>query len=228
MVIMASAGTASASLSVGSEIKFNNREGTTGGGEFGISLWSDPTVDLFRTFCVEVNQYMNFSSKFVVTGINTYSVSYANNSTNPLTLGTSVLYQQFVSNATNFFGAGISYDYTSGTTQHVKDANALQQAIWHFQNQPGYSLANLTGKALAMVNAANSYIAANNITDVGPTRIMNLRFARDGADAQDQLYLMPEQGATPTVPEPMSLLVWGGMAFIGLAWGRGYLPTLRG
>lgn len=192
---------AAVDLTVGDKIVFFDREGSTNGGEFGIAKYNsiNQTVgsELFRTFCVQVNENMAFwnsSQKknwFNVVGISAYSVA----GNTPLSPKTAFLYTEFRA------GTLAGYQYLSNTTsrlnEHISDANMLQKAIWYFQQQITFSSAG---------GASNVYITlANNSgwTGIGDVRIANLTWGANtkgvqvGKNAQDQLILVP-------IPAPLA------------------------
>ncbi len=192
-------------LQVGDTIRFNDGPGfggPVGGGEFQVdkkvgSSWSN---DIFRTFCVELTEHISFNTAYKVGGISTKTVA-----TNmSLTKEVAVLYSEFMSKSTNFFGSGVTYDYTN-PTQHDKDATSLQEAIWSLM---GWSTGNYSGfnfvldaKALQFIAAAQNFVANNSAAAndaFAHVRILNVVDA-NGNNKQDQLYM---------VPEPTSLLVW--------------------
>jgi len=52
-------------ISVGDVVRFTDREGTSSGGEFGVRKLDPITgtwLELFRTFCLERNEYIAFNT----------------------------------------------------------------------------------------------------------------------------------------------------------------------
>jgi hypothetical protein len=177
-------------VSVGDRIRFFDREGTTGGGEFGVAKHPNFGDELFRTFCVQTSEFMDFNADgFIVTGVSDHSVLGGVS----LSSGAAYLYWKFRQ------GNLPDYVYTPGTSAHITEANKLQKAIWYFQGQSG-------GANNSYVTLATDAMNAGGTTDewvgkgIGNVRIMNLTWATTrsgfnaGDDAQDQLVLVP----TPT------------------------------
>src|SRR5690606_12853492 len=99
---------AEASLQVGDRIRFTDKEGTQNGGEFGVHLKDSPnpymggngeSAELFRTFCLERNEYLDFSSSgFVIDSISKEAVNGGTGGPNPdpISAETAWLYYNFV------------------------------------------------------------------------------------------------------------------------------------
>lgn len=200
-VALAPAAAMAAPISVGDSVKFTDRPGNTGGGEF---LATVNGVEQFITFCLQKTEYIDFQTTFIVSGISTGALTDpANkggdaNGFDPLSPQTAWLYTQFRANT-------LSGYYFSGVN-HQASANALQKAIWYFEGE----IANPNNSFVTLANNA----VAGGWTGLGNVRVMNLSFP-DGREAQDQLMLVPQ--STTTVPEPASLALFGtGMGL--LAW----------
>jgi len=185
--IMISALTVNADLiNVGDTIRFFDREGNTGGGEFGVAKLPDAITELFRTFCVQRTEYIDFNSAgFNVVGITEYA-QLGNDRIEPQT---AYLYTQFRS------GTLSNYDYMPNTQEHINDANSLQKAIWWFEGEIS-SYPSSDTQADLWIKEAN----AANWSDLGNVRVLNLVWATSrsgfaaGTPAQDQLVLVPEPG----------------------------------
>lgn len=191
------AGTAHAdAISVGSTIKFADGPGTTGGGEFLVTV---DGVEQFITFCLQRTEYIDFKTTFRIGGISTYASSDPVDKGgdpvtghDPLSPQTAWLYTQFRANTL----AG--YDYLGST--RWQSANALQNAIWWFEGEI------TTNPNNAFVTAANAAVAGG-WTGLGNVRVLNLYFP-DGREAQDQLALVPEPATMALFASGLGFAVW--------------------
>lgn len=181
-------------VTVGNYVKFADRPGSPGG-EFGLTVYNTPggsAVDKFITFCVQVNEYMDFTSTFVVKGVSDHSDGPTGT---PLDQRTAYLYTQFRS------GSLAGYNYGPNGTGNAASADLLQKAIWYFQGQISNPGSNL------FVDAANQAVNQGLWSGIGNVRVLNL-FYQNGTRAQDQLTI---------VPEPTTLvLLTSGLAALGL------------
>ncbi len=197
-----------ADLSVGDQIRFFDREGTIGGGEFGVAKrLPENSPELFRTFCVQRTESLDFSSKgFIVEGIRTETRA----GNDALDSKTAYLYTKFRE------GTLAGYTYTPNSSNHIKSANALQAALWKIEQEPGYGLGgnfsvfnalpnSVKNKANAFITAATSAISGGLWSGLGSVRIANIVWTyrhkqhKEGELAQDVLIL---------VPEPASIVFW--------------------
>ena len=167
-----------AQTQVGDNIYFTDGPGSPGG-EFGTINVTNPAVPSFVTFCVQIDEFLDFNTAgFIVDDIST--VAQLNGIA--LTAQTAYLYNSFLD------GTFTSFTY-NGTAQH---ANALQHAIWSFQGQ-AWTPGALTNQLIAEANAS--------ATGIGNIRIMNLSWATSrsgfqaGQAAQDVLVRIPAPGA---------------------------------
>lgn len=193
-------------LAVGDVIRFFDREGSIGGGEFGTAKLPNLSAEIFRTFCVQRDEYLDFNQAgFRVVGI-TGVVQLQNQ---PLNFKTAWLYSQFRA------GTLTGYNYTANSTARIASADALQAAIWHFENESGYTnFGSLSAAAQGFVNLA----VAANPQDLGNVRVVNLVWetARSGyakgAAAQDVLTIIPE----PAFFQMGALIAFGGLGYARL------------
>lgn len=185
-------------ISVGDYIKFSDGPGNTAGGEFIITS-VDGTYS-FTSFCIETNEYINFSSEFKVDSISTaaYNGGSGGGTPDPLDPKTAYLYYMFATNQLSGYDYGIP-------AQRIQDANSLQLAIWYLEGE----ITSLTdAQALAWIDEAAAAIASGNWSGLGNVRVLNISYANPGTLAQSQLVL---------VPEPSTLLLLGaGLLGLGL------------
>lgn len=165
---------------------------TTGLTTVGGDLHAMAEGEFFQTFCVEISETVNVPGNYNFQ-VNTGSILGGNSPFNPqpLASGTAYLYSQFRA------GTLAGYNGTNGSV------NALQDAIWYFQNQLGDGstpddveglFAQLSGAAQAFVTLAETAIANSLWHGTGNVRILNLDDVNDGSpewDRQDILVLIP-------------------------------------
>jgi hypothetical protein len=201
IVLLATASSAYAGpIVVGDTIHMADGPGTTGGGEFYLTVNS--TLETFITFCLQRTAYINFSQNFTVTGVNTYAYNdpaYADGR-DPLSYETAWLYTRMRGNSLT------NYD-SSLYTHTAQQADDLQNAFWLLEGELPASTPMSTGTAY-YISAAQAAVAAGWHT-YGDVKVLNLTFP-NGTDAQDQLALVP----TP-VPEPATItLIGSGLAYM--------------
>jgi hypothetical protein len=176
------------SVGAGDYVTFTNRPGSPGG-EFQLTVYDTPggsAVDSFITFCLQMTEYMDFTSTFVVSQVSTQTDDLP--SGDPLDQRTAYLYTQFRN------GSLIGYNYGPGGTGDATSANLLQNAIWYFEGENVGNQANNP-----FVQAANNAVNSGLWSGLGNVAVLNL-FFQDGRRAQDQL---------TTVPEPSTMALFG-------------------
>ena len=175
------------------------------GGEFGYGLVNSagtPISSQLRTFCCEMDEFMNFNNTYKIASIGTVT----KDTNRSLTVGVASLYRQWhdglMSGAnTVTLGSGANsavYTYNTNAVQRGKDGRALQLAIWKGM---GYnpnlgSDAAISAKANTWISYISSMNSSSNSTsDFFGVRIMNLVNPTTGAKIQDQLTAVPEPGS---------------------------------
>ncbi len=189
-------------LVIGDRIRFFDREGTTNGGEFGVAKYPSYNTEIFRTFCVQRDEFLDFHQDgFFVSNISTFCVLQ----NDQLDSRTAYLYSKFRSGSlSNYvYTAGGDEDGSDTQWDRIDSANALQRAIWTIEGEslPGGFDADEIAQAAAWVNEAQSAINANTWVGLGNVRIANLTWATSrsgrtqGDPAQDVLVVIPVPGA---------------------------------
>lgn len=178
-------------LYVGQTIKFQDGPGTTNGGEF--KVYDTSNNLLYHSFCIEKDEYIAFGSPFVVRDISVAAVDggVGGGSPDPLDEKTAFLYHHF------FWGTLSEYAYTGSTFEFADrdaSANALQQAIWYFEDELGATVIDNYYTKLAI-----QAVTTGLWSGIGDVRVVNLTDAA-GNLKQDQLTV---------VPEPASMLLLG-------------------
>ncbi len=143
----------------------------------------------FYSFCVEVTEFVNPPANYSF-NVSTASIHGGASPFNPqpLVSQTAYLYTQFrAGNLNSMVSGGFSMSSNN-------DVNALQDAIWYFQNQLGQAdtlddvYAQMSTKARAFIDLANDALVQNDWSGIGRVRILNLG---TNANNQDQLALIP-------------------------------------
>jgi hypothetical protein len=195
-------------IHVGNSIKFADAPGTTGGGEFLVTISNGSTVlDSFITFCLQRTEYIDYSTTFKIGGINTYAM------TDPVANGGNASGYDYISPHTAWlytqFRAGTLSGYEYNTANRWQSANHLQNAIWYFEGE-------ITNQSTNPFVVLATQAVANGWTGIGNVRAMNLFFP-SGGEAQDQLALAPP--TAQQVPEPATLALLGAGVGVGV-WRR--------
>ncbi len=184
-----------APLAAGSDIRVSDGSGTTGGGEFTITVIGD--IATFISFCLQHTEYIDFANDFNVDAISTYVVS------DPASHGGDADGKDYLSAQTAFlytqFRAGTLSGYNYSGTDPWSSADMLQNAIWMFEGEIAMIITN------PFVILANTAFDTGAWTDLGSVRVMNLSL--NGVESQD-LLVLAQDGTTP-VPEPASLVLFG-------------------
>jgi PEP-CTERM motif-containing protein len=190
----------------GDLLKFGDLPGNTGGGEFKLTINSDPS-NWFISFCLQKTEYMNFTSNFIVGSITGAAMTdpVANGGdavtgADPISKQTAWLYTQFRTGSLSQYAYN---NVATGTfaTQEAS-ANALQHAFWGLEGEEAIDPNNF------YVQLANQQNLTN--WDASGVKVLNLYVysatAPDhrGSEAQDQLVL---------VPEPSTMALFGVGAF---------------
>lgn len=161
--------------------------GTTNGGEFLIRVLEDPVGiyaedGQFTTFCIETNEYVYNNTNYYVT---IDSVARRGGSggpkPDPLSPQSAYLYSSWLDNT-------ISHSDTN--------ANALQRAIWYFEQESGGQNNSLVTQANSAVASGGSWYNKWGADSIGDIRVMNLwTCVNHTGYAQDQLVRVPVPGA---------------------------------
>lgn len=199
-------------LNVGDDIGFNKNNtlyqtyGTTNGGEFAVFLYNGAVREtdvLFKTFCLEKNEYLDYSTKFNIDSIESYAVRGGIS-------GASLedgQYRDYLSLETKY----LFYHYAIGDLANLTalfsyatdtSANLLQNAFWILENEiTGPN--NLVTWAVTQV----AHLSSQEWSEIQRVKVLNISY-HSGTLGQSQLYL--------ATPEPVSMLLFGtGLVTVG-------------
>lgn len=177
---------------------FAGRFGTTGGGEFLITVLQDPigiypTDAQFRTFCVETDEYVSDNSDYYVT-IDTaaWQGGSGGPEPDPLSPQSAYLYSLWLD--------GTDSVNTITIVHSDSTADALQRAIWYLEDESLGSNSDLSGDYVDWANDAvtmdGSWYNKWGENSIGDIRVMNLwKYENHTGNAQDQLVRVPAPGA---------------------------------
>jgi hypothetical protein len=177
-------------IPVGSTIKFSDSHGTTGGGEFILTVNNSFS---FISFCLQRTQYIDFTHNFKVDSVTGYATF------DPVANGGNIWGRDYLSQQTAYLytmfsqGTLTGYKFTGTTAQRVASANALQNAIWMFENELAMDTNN------QFVQLANAAVSSGAWKGFGNVKVLNLSL--NGVGAQDQLVIQ--------VPGPSALVLLG-------------------
>ena len=210
--------TVEASLQVGVRIRLTDQVGTTGGGEFGLheknndnpANGNSQSSELFRTFCIERNEYIDFDTNgFVIESISKQAVGGGVGGGNPDPISQE--------------SAWLYYNFTKGTLvgyldNDVSSANNLQNAIWGFENEIAQDAGWAANPFVVAANAANP---AAKAAALAQTFVLNLLWATDRA-GYDGVYESNgsigagdrAQSLLYVVPEASTIAVWSGLSVL--------------
>ena len=149
----------------------------------------------FKSFCIEIGETVAFNGSYNY-AVNTASISGGSSPNNPqpLVVQTAWLYSQYRAGALTAGGDAF--------VENNSDTNALQDAIWFFQNQLGSTAStDLSARAQQFVAAAN----ASGWTTIGNVRVLNM-----GSGTVNPPY--PNQDMLVLIPLPQG----AGLASVGL------------
>jgi hypothetical protein len=189
LLLVLTAAPSQADPMVGDTVVFTDGPGTVNGGEFLLTVNGDPLTQ-FITFCLQREAHIDWWTPFVVGGITGSAKidSVANG-------GDAITGEDPISSQTAWLYQNFRYDTLTGYDHSDAASNALQQAIWFFENEIDFN----PNDEFDFVDMANEAVAGG-FTGTGDVKVLNLYFP-DGGEAQDQL--------TIQTPEPSTLALLG-------------------
>ena len=185
-------------------VQMSDGVGTDGGGMFGV--WNANTNEfLFDTFCLEKNEYINFTQHYDYT-IDVWAIQggVAGGNPDPISEDTAFLYNAFRTDALALLGMDVTSE---------ADVTAFQYAIWLLENEVTSIPTAYNPKAQAYLGLAD----AANWEDIGNVRVLNLTYNAGVATNQRTVFAQSMLTLLP-VPEPSILILLGlGIFGVGVA-----------
>jgi hypothetical protein len=169
------------SVAAGDWIRFTGTQGTLNGGAFTIDDLTDPGVADFLTFCLQLTEYMNYESNFLVGSITDYADDDSGD--------------DVINAETSWIMSNFSRGQLGGYS-----SDDIQWAIWQLEGEKGTNF----GNSDAVIALATAGVQGGWTND--GVRVLNL-FHANGAAAQDQLVYTP----SPVPEPGTFLLVGGGV-----------------
>ena len=207
---------ATASIQVGDLINFQNGPGSPGG-EFGVTLSGGSGETEAIVFCVEKDEFIDFTSDFYVSSISKHAVGGGVDGGgpqgDPVDARSAWLYYNFRKGTLPNYVFGAINDYSAG---RAVSANAMQNAIWFIEQEQGsagvgQAYVDLATQELGDYNSQGSDYSGNMNEALNAVRILNIRWDDEfGDEAQSQMFLVPEPGSALT----WSVLAIGGAFFV--------------
>ncbi len=189
-----------------------------GGGEFFIQettgIGGSLVGDKYKTFCLERNESITLPGDYYVSVDSAASGGgISGGSPDPLGLDAAWLYAAYANNVLPGLVGSSVYQYGVDA-----DAGDLQAALWYLEGE----LSSVSGDALTLVNLA---IAADkDVDDDGffdyNVKVLNLWGNAARTQAKQSQYILLEGRSDIPVPEPTTLLIWGGIVGLGLVASR--------
>jgi len=206
-----------ASIQGGDFVRIGDGPGSPGGIFYLQDAGGNKLAD---TFCVQIDEYINFAKTYQVA--DPIGTSTAGVGSRPLTSFAAWLYDRYLNgiagsgSALSNFAFSNAYSQTNATAARVQ-ANELQLAIWVAMEYtpaeiggvlPGGWYATYSGKVAGWFTEFQSDLGWSGTGDIHVLNLMGKNSAGNYTiHAQDQLVRIPGN-----VPEPMSVFIWSMLA----------------
>jgi hypothetical protein len=183
-------------INVGDEIKISGQTpyATVSGGRGGPYTASSPkgSWENFLTFCLEIDEYLNFSSTFIAGNISTATDNGGKNTNagDPLSYFTAYIYTKAVSGA-------FAQD----------QLDDVQYAIWYEEEEIAWS--SLPQAAQSFFNQQKDNFSISGWNGLGNVRVINLTDL-SGNKKQDLIVSVPEPPASATLVFGIGLIGFAG------------------